>query len=289
VLAELLAKKGHALAFNIVEVGAAPLGDQVEPFQALLDLFPGSSISAFELDPAVCAELNMKAPPGVRYYASALGRADEQRTLYETVYPLCTSLYEPDERYADVYQMLDVMRLKSTSTVQTTSLDRFVRENAIGGVDFIKMDIQGAELDVLQGGGQTLSSVLAIVCEVEFVPLYKGQPLFGDVDAYLRERDFMFHKILGASGRVMKPLARNGSVRFPMQLMWADALFTCDVLEPRGLSATQLLKLAVLLDLYESHDVALYLLRHHDALDSTRLAPEYFDALAASGTWTESR
>ena len=289
MLAALLAGRRIPLAFNIVEVGAVPLGDQVEPFQALLDHFPGSRISAFELNPAVCAELNAKAPPGVRYYASALGRADEQRTLYETVYPLCTSLYEPDERYADVYQMLDVMRLKAKSTVQTTSLDRFTRENAIGSVDFIKMDVQGAELDVLQGGDQVLASVLAIVTEVEFVPLYKGQPLFGDVDAYLRGRDFMFHKLLGVSGRVMKPLARNGNVRYPMQLMWSDALFTCDVLEPRGLSGTQLLKLAVLLDLYESHDVALYLLHHHDALEGTALAPEYLEALLASGEWTQSR
>ena len=52
------------------------------------------------------------------------------------------------------------------------------------------MDIQGAELDVLQGGENVLSSVLAMVLEAEFVPLYKGQPLYGDLDAFLRRRDF---------------------------------------------------------------------------------------------------
>ena len=135
MLAELLAKKGHALAFNIVEVGAVPLGNQVEPFQALLDVFPGSSLSAFELDPALCAELNTKAPPGVRYYASALGRTDEQRTLYETVYPLCTSLYEPDERYADVYQMLDVIEVRAAKiapgiTAKGTAPPTATAENA---------------------------------------------------------------------------------------------------------------------------------------------------------------
>jgi FkbM family methyltransferase len=237
----------------------------------------------------VCAQLNEKAPPGLRYYASALGRADEVRTLHETVHPMCASLYEPDERYADVFQRLDVMRLKAKSTVRTISLDRFVRDNAVGSVDFIKMDIQGAELDVLQGAPATLSSVLAIVTEVEFVPLYKEQPLYGDVDAFLRERDFMLHKFVDLSGRVMKPLARHGRTWTPIQMMWGDALFTCDLLDPRGLSEDQLLKLAVLLDLYDSQDVALYLLQHYDTLAGSAAAGPYRDLLLASGEWTEKQ
>ena len=289
MLAEILAEKRIALAFNIVEVGAVPLGGPAEPFHALLESCPGSRISAFELDPALCAGLNAKAPPGLRYYATALGRAEEPRTLYETVYPMCSSLYEPDERYADVYQQLDMMRLKAKSTVRTVSLDRFVRDNAIGSVDFIKMDIQGAELDVLQGGSATLSSVLAIVTEINFVPLYKGQPLYGDIDTYLRERDFMFHRFLGFGGRVMKPLQHEGSKYSPVQVVWADAIFTCDMIEPQGLSGEQLLKLAVLLDVYKSQDSALYLVRHHDALEGTALAPAYLEALLASGDWTQSR
>jgi len=285
VLARLLADRRYPLAFNMLELGALPLGGAAEPFHALLDLFPGSRISAFELDPALCAELNAKARPGLRYYATAVGRAEEPRTLYQTRHPMCASLYEPDERYADVFHHLDVMRLKAKSAVSTVSLDRFVRDNALGSIDFIKMDIQGAELDVLQGGTATLSSVLALVTEVEFVPLYKGQPLYGDIDAWLRDRDFTLHRFLTISGRAMKPLARDGNPNTPMQTMWADALFTCDLLDVRGLSPEQLVKLAVLLDLYESGDVALYLLRHHDQLAGTALAPAYLETLIASGHW----
>jgi FkbM family methyltransferase len=280
LLAALLAEHEVDLSFNILDAGALPLESEPPPFHALLDVFPGSRISALELDPQVCERLNGQARSGLRYYCCALGRREEARALYETQHPMCSSLYEPDERYADLYNNMDFMRLRATHTVRTVSLNTFVREQALGAIDFIKMDIQGAELDVLQGAGPVLSAVLALVLEVEFVPLYKEQPLYGDVDAHLRERDFMLHKFLGFGGRGMKPLT-HGSPNYPVQMMWSDALFTCDLMDLTGFSEEGLLKLAVLLDIYESPDVAWYLLRRYDELRATELAPAYRKLIAA--------
>ncbi len=287
LLAALLAEHEVDLAFNILDAGALPLDPEPPPFHALLDVFPASRISALELDPDVCEKLNGDARPGVRYYCCALGRTEETRRLYETRNPMCSSLYEPDERFADLYNNMDFMRLRATCNVRTVSLNTFVREQALGAVDFVKMDIQGAELDVLQGGSNVLSSVLALVVEVEFVPLYKGQPLYGDIDAHLRERDFMLHKFLGFGGRVMKPLMARGKENYAMQTMWSDALFTCDLLDLNGIAEEGLLKLAVLLDLYQSRDVAAYLLRRYDDLATTRLAPAYLERMAtpAASNW----
>ena len=39
-------------------------------------------------------------------------------------------------------------------------------------IDFIKIDVQGGELDVFKGGSKTLKNVLKIVCEVEFIQHY---------------------------------------------------------------------------------------------------------------------
>ena len=286
MLAQLLAEKGHALAFNIVEVGAVPLDGPAEPFHALLEIFPQSRVAAIEIDPALCAELNARAPPGMRYYSAVLGRADELRTLYETWHPTCTSLYEPDERLADVYDRLDVLRLKSRSTVRTMSLDRFVSDNGLGSIDFIKMDIQGAELDVLQGGTETLRRVLALVTEVEFVPLYKNQPLFADVDTHLRANGFMLHKLLEFGGRVMQPLARRGTGVYPQQFLWSDAFYSRDVLAADALTDDECLKLAVLFDLYDSGDVALFLLRRRPGTRGADVADEYLERLTQSGVWS---
>lgn len=57
--------------------------------------------------------------------------------------------------------------------------------------DVMKVDTQGTELDVPQGAGRLLDSVLAVELEVEFVPQYVGQALFADVDTFLRRQNLM--------------------------------------------------------------------------------------------------
>lgn len=287
MLAQLLERNDYELSFNILAAGALPVAGTDDRFHGLLELFPSSRISAFELDAELCERLNREARPGLRYYARALGRTEERRELFETVDGVCTSLYEPDERFSDRFNKLEAMRLKQRSIVDTVSLDRFAEEQGIGAVDFIKMDIQGAELDVLRGGEETLNSVLALVCEVEFVPLYKGQPLYGDVDAHLRARGFMLHTFLGFGGRVVKPLAKRGMSYYPIQMLWSDALFSRDLLSPPALTQEQLLKLAVLFDLYDSCDVALDLIRLHDSRHGSALGDAYLEMLLGTQVWSK--
>ena len=285
MLASLLKARGYDLRFNMLDIGALPIDGQTEPFHKLLETYPSSRLSGLEIDPRLCDELNRKAPATIRYYPCALGRTEEKRRLYDTVHPMCASLYAPDERYADLFDDLEVMRLKGTSEISTVSLDRFVNDHGLGAIDFVKIDIQGAELDVFQGGISTLRNLLFVVCEVEFVPLYHGQPLFGDVDAWLRRHGMMFHKFPGIAWRMMKPFGMHRSADRPVQFLWGDAVFVRDLFGLDALSGEQMLKLAVLLDLYDSNDVALHLLRRYDAGHGTGLGDIYLHDLTVSGPW----
>ncbi len=274
MLIEMLKERGIALTFTMLEVGALPVGAQ-EPIHQIPELFPGSRVVSFEVDEALCHSLNANAPLGVEYHAVALGRAEEERTFFETVHPMCGSLYEPDERYADVFQNLDVMRLKAKSSIKTLTLDRFRESQSIPPIDFIKMDVQGAELEIFQGGADSMASVLCVVCEVGFVPLYKDQPLFGDVDRFLRSRGMMLHKFLGLAGRALKPIVLNNDTNFPVQHLWSDAVYARDLLNPMAMTEKQLLKLAVFMEMYQSVDVTRYLLSHFDARTGSRLTSEF--------------
>lgn len=58
-------------------------------------------------------------------------------------------------------------------------------------VHFLKLDVEGNELEVLKGARKQLStSILGARVEVIFAPLYKGNPLFGDIHEFMLEQGF---------------------------------------------------------------------------------------------------
>jgi FkbM family methyltransferase len=269
-LAQVVREVDPSLTFTSVEIGALPLEGETEPAHRLLDAFPGSRAVAFELNPQVCALLNRQARRGLQFYPVALGRTEETRPLYEAAHPMCTSLYRPNQALLDCFTHLDDARLKAVSSVSTVSLDRFAAEHELGRIDFVKMDVQGAELDILAGGAKALQDVACIVSEVEFVPLYENQPLFGDVCALLAQRGLMFHKFLGAGGRSMKLASRQDTANDAVQLLWADAMFVRDTVALKDAAPDRLLRSAVLACLYDSPDLTLYCLEIHDRTQGTR-------------------
>jgi hypothetical protein len=90
-------------------------------------------------------------------------------------------------------------------------------------VDFIKVDTQGSELAVLEGSrGILASSVFGLEVEVEFAPMYHGQPLFSDLDSFVRQFGFqLFDQRCGYWKRDAGK--KYGGPRG--QLIFADALY----------------------------------------------------------------
>lgn len=277
ILSQIVQETASDLSFTILEIGALPLEGEEEPFHNLLNIFPESRIIAFEIDSNLCEELSKKAKTGITYYPVALGRTEEKVTLYETNHPMCCSLYRPNEKFISMYNNMEVAMLKSVSTIDTVSLDYFTKNNNIDSVDFIKIDIQGAELDVFKGGVTTLKEVVAIVSEVEFVPHYIDQPLFGDVCSFLAEHSLMFHKFLGMAGRSLKPIILENNPNFPTQHMWSDAVFIKNIFEIPKLSSPKLLKLGLLAFIYGSPDVTFQCFKIYDDRNGTSLQRAFLD------------
>jgi hypothetical protein len=68
------------------------------------------------------------------------------------------------------------------------SLDALHSDKIINNMDFIKIDVQGAELDILKGGINFLSeNILGVEVEVEFQSLYECVPHFSDIDSFIRK------------------------------------------------------------------------------------------------------
>lgn len=71
-----------------------------------------------------------------------------------------------------------------------TTIDTFCDENSISP-DFLKLDTEGSEFEILQGAEKALkNSVLAVRSEVAFDYIFEGKKLFNDIHEYLMENNF---------------------------------------------------------------------------------------------------
>lgn len=157
-----------------------------------------AQVVGFDPDAEECARLE-RAYSGsceVRYVPVGLGRRRRRSTLYQTVEPACSSLYPPDHRAMNRHPDLErVIRPVGTTRIATTTLDAWWRGSKLDPIDFLKLDTQGSELDILRGARRQLDAIRFVEVEVEFNPIYRAQPLFPDVDRFLRRRGFVLWRL----------------------------------------------------------------------------------------------
>ena len=274
---------GQDLVFTILDVGAVPQGTLPEKFMELLALFPGSQIHGFELDCELCAQLNQRAVDGLVYHPQALSDDNRIKRVHLTENPLCASLYEPNHELLKSFRAAELLKQTGKVNVRTMRMDKFLEEHGIGCPDFIKVDVQGADLDVLRGAGDLLSTVSGVLCEVEFIELYVKQPLLGDVDRYLTEQGLRFHRFLKTFRlRIKGPEQFQDIFDTPSQEAWSDALFlpSNTVLENGPID--RLLKAGVIASIYDADDFALSCLLSFDLRVGSNFASAFAAAVRAT-------
>lgn len=98
-----------------------------------------------------------------------------------------SSLLPPDEHK----QHFPWLKFNEVITVDTDTLEHVCRDRAITTIDFIHMDVQGAELKVLHGAGNFIKNIKCIWLEVEAVSLYQEQPLKRDIESFMEQSNFI--------------------------------------------------------------------------------------------------
>ena len=77
--------------------------------------------------------------------------------------------------------------------MKTDTLSNQLKLNNFSEVDFIKIDVQGYGLSVLKGSIEYLSNTIGLEIEVEFLEIYKNQPLFNKVDSFIQKHNFQLY------------------------------------------------------------------------------------------------
>jgi FkbM family methyltransferase len=292
-----LKKQGHldCLHMTLCNVGSRKLEQLDDHASQGWQIFaPHLTIYGFDADLDACEAANADLADRQinwteQHIPLALAKTDGESTLYVTRHPMCSSLYPPNESFlARFDQISAAMDLDFTIEVETTTLDAFCAQRAVETVDFLKIDVQGADLEVLQGAEKLLKeSVLAIQVEVEPSPLYINQPLFSDVDAYLREQDYTLFDI--QFSRRIRKKSPIFSPAHPGQILWGDGYYFYDFLRDdislsRPKTPEQLFKLACVADVMNFSDYALeileYLTLNHGSQPEYNFADAIIETLA---------
>jgi FkbM family methyltransferase len=233
-------------------------------------------IYGFEPDEEECRRLVAEAPAQVKYIPSALGRSSGMATLYEARLAASTGLYETRMDYVDRLLNRDNGVTVGKHSVFVRSLDEVLREHGIGSVDFIKLDAEGAELDILKGGTSCVGgkSLLGVLAEIRFHAELNGSPPFADLDIYMREFGFRLYDLqFTRQSRMALPYPGLSDYRLPSgerffayttrgQVQDGDGLYFRDLLLKANealLGETPpigILKLCCLMELYSLNDSA---------------------------------
>lgn len=266
---------------KIVDVGAMAIEGESEAYAKLVAALP-CDVIGFEPQANECAKLRALNRAGHTYLPYVIG--DGSRQVFHTCnYPPTSSLFEPNTALLDQFQNLEnLTQVVQRTAVGTVRLDEIPE---CDGTDFLKLDVQGAELLILAGAEETLKNAVVLQTEVEFVSLYIGQPLFADVDRFLRAHGFVFHLFCGLGGRTFKPLVHNHDVNAPLsQMLWAEAVYVRDFMRFDELTPGQLLKLAAILHTnYQSIDLAARALKAYDEKERTDFLSKYFEGVVSKG------
>ncbi len=196
-----------------------------------------TAVLGFEPDEAECQRLlnnSEVTSPWAKFALEPIALADTARnaTLHLLSAATNHSLLPPNFELTRRYQMVKWQEIGSCE-LQTVALDSLIfgsllNENYWG--EFIKIDTQGTEYEILLGAKKTLETrTVAVVAEVSFCELYQGQKLFSEVEQFMRSVGFTFYGFMPIHTRSRKFLDKRTHITIERSL-YTDAVFFKDPL-----------------------------------------------------------
>ena len=252
---------------HCIDVGAR--GGMQDHWRAYADLM---RIDLFEPDAEACAVQAKQAPANEAWFPVALGGTTGTGQLHVLQKPSGSSLYPPNPDLMFRFGPTNYGTLAKVIDVPLLTLSDFIDRHQRPLPNLIKLDVQGAELDIFKGTRDDhLRDLLAIQTEVEFAELYRGQPLFADIDAHLTGRGFVLFDLLPVRSYRFIGNRSHAHLRQHLNILKNRRDISCRLIagdafylrDPEQVLAagdvTAILKLFVILVLYRFLDEALYL------------------------------
>ena len=174
---------------TIVDIGAYH-GEWTKEMQ---EIFPNSSFLMVEpmsekatLLENIAAQSNGK----IRFEQALLAAQANQEVIFHQSETASSILSEHKEN--DEFEKI---------TKKTTTLALLLEKNQINKIDFLKIDTQGYELEILRGATEALKNIDVILLEVSLLDIHKNVPLLHEVCSFMYQYGFVTYDICSFTRR----------------------------------------------------------------------------------------
>lgn len=173
------------------------------PFPLAPQFRDGTEMYIYDADPDCGAQMESAASYVDHVIVAAVGGTDKRDTFRVNYDPFTSSLLPPHPDnggifYQDAscdYLLKDVLRPVKQFSVETRTIGSLAREHGFQ-VDYLSLDVQGAEFDILAGASESvLRDTVGIMCEISLLQFYDGQKLFDEITLLLRGKGFFVANI----------------------------------------------------------------------------------------------
>jgi FkbM family methyltransferase len=169
-------------------------------------LYPEARIFAFEPLPqpyAVLARVTARRPR-IRTHQAAIGPQAGPTRMHVMRPDDCSSLLAPSALESTIFGSAE----DGSATIALAPLDAFLSARELAPPALLKLDVQGFELEALEGCAALLDRFAAVYVECSFERLYEGQALADEILAHLAERGFglkgVYNAVYDRRGRAVQ-------------------------------------------------------------------------------------
>lgn len=190
--APVLGSLGHMA--TVVDIGA----NRGQFALAAKHAWPDACLIAFEplREPAGVFRTIFSGAPDVHLHEAAVGPARSRSAMHLSARDDSSSLLPITDRQSELF---DGTAETGTLVIEVGPLDTYVDATQIAEPALLKIDVQGYELQALEGCGSLIGCFSWAYVECSFVELYAGQAFADEVIAWLRERGFSLRGVYNMS------------------------------------------------------------------------------------------
>ncbi|NBY56198.1 MAG: methyltransferase domain-containing protein [Betaproteobacteria bacterium] len=198
--------------------------------------------------------------------ASAPGNA----IIYRTRNDVASSFLPPNWEYIKRFPQMVPGEIVGQDEMEFVAFRSELAEAGVSRVDYLKLDIEGYELEALKGLGSIRDSLLCVSVEIFFQPYRFGSPTYGMIEDYLRPLGFsLFDLQLERWKRQCVADPNNPHTWYGErgQIMWGQAIFLKDpILSGETLDPSKAARLAFIADVLGFKDFSLELVTRYNLL-----------------------